>query len=161
MQHLQLDKGYINVLLVSNHVYYKYWLSHRLHSRHIHILYAISKLTSGNLGACTVTELRGFLTGITKRDCYIHIKLLADKNYISIPSRSVFSKKYITLTLEGQDLIKKIHRSIYNRIAYLNDKMKLKDAYVKPGTKRANTNAYYREYRKKRALLRISNTIQT
>ncbi len=159
LKKIQLDKAYINILLVKDAIYYQYLVKYGLKHRDITTLLAISKVTSSNLGACTITELRKYLSGICHRDCYLHIKLLTDKGYIISPSAHKKSKKSILLTDLGNQLLKKFHRSIYNRVQKLNDQLKLSAKSIREVPQKVINNRAWQ--RNNNAKLKGLLTIQT
>ncbi len=148
MKKVQLDVVYINILLANRAVYYQYYKKRGIKHYELTVLLAISKVTSSNLGSTTITELKTYLFGQVANDCYKCIKILTDKGYILSPSAGIKSKKYITLTDSGNQLLKQFHRSLYNRIQKLNDQLKLKAKEVRSiPEKRLKHNAYHRAYK--------------
>ncbi len=131
MKKIQLDKTYINIVLSLRAIYYQYFKSHNINDKDIMVLMAISKITSSNMGSCTMTELEMYLSGLAKRDSYKHIRKLKERGYILCPSVGLRTKKYITLTDSGNTLLSQIHRSLYNRISKLNDQLKLRAVNVR------------------------------
>lgn len=127
MVRVSLNKTPANTVIVMNHMYNQYWHSHKLKRRDIELLFITEKCTSGNLGQCSITDLRIFLSGGTQWNAYKTVNSLIDRGYVTnAGTQRNGCKKRLTLSPEGTELVRSIYSSITERISYLNDKLKLR-----------------------------------